>query len=92
METSSSEEVNISCWGRFILMFSQRRKLKNVTRRKRGRKSSACAFKYSPLSYSQNFDDGHDWEMDGHDSPYHAFSSRYVARFSAEATKNTPEV
>ncbi|KAL1546808.1 hypothetical protein AAHA92_23357 [Salvia divinorum] len=87
------EDQMHSCWGRFMLVFSRsrnQRKLKNSSNsnnsscfisfpfsksKERGKQSDA--FRYSPLSYAQNFDDGIEWEAD--DQDFRGFSSRYAA-------------
>ncbi|GMJ15238.1 hypothetical protein HRI_005193000 [Hibiscus trionum] len=80
--SSAKEEVLVvSCWGRLNPWTT--RKLRSLGNRitaafraKRGR--AVGGFKYDPLSYAQNFDDGC-----GDDDPegavYRGFSSRYAA-------------
>ncbi|KAK8552111.1 hypothetical protein V6N13_120534 [Hibiscus sabdariffa] len=78
------EEGLLSCWGRLKLKLPcTKRKIKAL-----GNSITAAfmpkqprpvgGFKYDPLSYAQNFDDGY-----GDDDPwgslYHGFSYRYAA-------------
>ncbi|OVA15239.1 hypothetical protein BVC80_5g24 [Macleaya cordata] len=42
-------------------------------------------FRYDPLSYSQNFDNGSNWDEDGEDYSHRGFSSRFVS--STASTK-----
>lgn len=63
-----------SCWGNLKLMFQWRRK-KRFSKQIRGNK---CSFKYDPLSYAQNFDEGC-LDEDDEDSSFRGFSSRYAA-------------
>ncbi|KAH6764966.1 hypothetical protein C2S52_013975 [Perilla frutescens var. hirtella] len=90
------ESMQVSCWGRFMLTFSRstnQRKLKNGSSSsnfpfsKKKSKKQSNAFRYSPLSYAQNFDDGLEWEADDQDSLFRGFSSRYAAPFSSQSTK-----
>ncbi|MBA0567705.1 hypothetical protein Goklo_005633 [Gossypium klotzschianum] len=98
MERSSSslspnEEQLLSCWGRLKLKLPwTKRKIRSLGhsitaafRAKRPR--PVGGFKYDPLSYAQNFDDGY-----GDDDPegalYHGFSSRYAAPSSRSVTDN----
>lgn len=68
------EKELTSCWGNFKLMFQWRRK-KRFSKQIRGHNSS---FKYDPLSYAQNFDEGC-LDEDNEDSSFRGFSSRYAA-------------
>lgn len=97
--TDDAKEEILSCWGRFMLIFSRprnNRKLKNVGSsstsfsfsKSKKRAQQSGAFRYSPLSYAQNFDDGHEWEADDEEFLYRGFSSRYAAPFSSESTNN----
>lgn len=70
-----------SCWGR-LNPASAWRKLRQWTERRRGRRvrlhlKKRKSFKYDPLSYAQNFDEG-DWDEE--ESPGRGFSSRFTAR------------
>ncbi|KAK8600937.1 hypothetical protein V6N13_059315 [Hibiscus sabdariffa] len=89
MERSSpKEEELLSCWGRFKLKLPwTRRKLRSLGysitaafRAKRAR--PVGGFKYDPLSYAQNFDDGYGYgcaDDDPEGAVYRGFSSRYAA-------------
>lgn len=71
---SKAKEEILSCWGRLKLIISCRRKSK-----KRAQQCSAFSFRYSPMSYAQNFDE---WEEnEDKDSLFPSFSSRYAAPF-----------
>ncbi|PPD89474.1 hypothetical protein GOBAR_DD13594 [Gossypium barbadense] len=86
-----NEEQLLSCWGRLKLKLPwTKRKIRSLGhsitaafRAKRPR--PVGGFKYDPLSYAQNFDDGY-----GDDDPegalYHGFSSRYAAPSSRSVT------
>lgn len=101
--SDDTREEMVSCWGRFKLIFSRSTKLiKNADSgsgsgcinfpfsKSKKRVKHSDAFRYSPLSYAQNFDDGVEWEADDqHDSFFRGFSSRYAAPFSSQST-NTP--
>ncbi|KAK8684031.1 hypothetical protein V6N13_040068 [Hibiscus sabdariffa] len=87
MERSSpKEEELLSCCGRFKLRLpGTRRKLRSlgysITAAFRAKRTRPVGgFKYDPLSYAQNFDDGYGY---GDDDPegavYRGFSSRYAA-------------
>lgn len=101
-DTRSQEMV--SCWGRFKLIFSRSKKLiKNADDSSGGggginfpfskskkRVKHSDAFRYSPLSYAQNFDDGVEWEADDQNDPFFpGFSSRYAAPFSSQSTNTS---
>ncbi|KAI3465173.1 hypothetical protein Pfo_021836, partial [Paulownia fortunei] len=89
-ENTDAKEEMLSCWGRFMLIFSWKRSPKNNRKLKyvgsssttfsfsksKKRAQPSGAFRYSPLSYAQNFDEGHDWETDDQDSLFRGFSSR----------------
>ncbi|CAL9094616.1 unnamed protein product [Musa textilis] len=52
-------ELLLSCWGRLRPASLWRRQRRCTSRRRRCRlRVKRCSFKYDPLSYSQNFDDG----------------------------------
>lgn len=65
LKDSSSNNNNSSSFISFPFLKSK----------KRGKQSEA--FRYSPLSYAQNFDDGIEWEAD--DPDFRGFTSRYAA-------------
>jgi hypothetical protein len=78
METSSSPRrsktsggVLFSCWGHLKLKIPWKRRTNNTYRHVGG-------FRYDPLSYAQNFDDG-TWEEDDEESLGRGFSARYAA-------------
>nr|DAD40873.1 TPA_asm: hypothetical protein HUJ06_015196 [Nelumbo nucifera] len=91
--SSSSEDIDnevglVSCWGQFKLKLSwpkgfdsgrQRngdcnfRAVFGIRQSKRG-----GGFRYDPLSYAQNFDEGC-WDEDNGDSYHRGFSSRFAA-------------
>ncbi|CAA2995321.1 Hypothetical predicted protein [Olea europaea subsp. europaea] len=72
-EEEDKEKFKVSCWGFFKEMFSLL-SLRNRT----NRKLPAGNFRYSPLSYAQNFDEGNN-----EDDSYGSFSSRYAAPSSS---------
>ncbi|KAL2250028.1 UNVERIFIED_CONTAM: hypothetical protein Sindi_2476500 [Sesamum indicum] len=86
---SSPDEEMSSCWGRFILMLSRKsRKAKNSSScfsfsKSKTRAQQFGAFRYSPLSYAQNFDEGHEWEDEDQDAFFRGFSSRYAVPVSS---------
>ncbi|KAJ0967162.1 hypothetical protein J5N97_024079 [Dioscorea zingiberensis] len=65
-----------SCWGKLKHVFPWRRLRRNVRRRRRRVSVKRGSFKYDPLSYSQNFDDGGKDEDEENSS--RGFSSRFV--------------
>ncbi|EHA8590523.1 hypothetical protein COCNU_scaffold019918G000010 [Cocos nucifera] len=66
-----------SCWGSLcgkIRRLGWRRRRRGKLYARRG------SFKYDPLSYSQNFDEGGGWEEEEEaERSYRGFSSRYAA-------------
>ncbi|KAL8490377.1 hypothetical protein ACS0TY_025556 [Phlomoides rotata] len=77
----AKEEI-LSCWGRLKLIISRSRKPKNVPFSKsKNRAQQSGGFRYSPLSYAQNFDNGNERENDDQESLFRRFSSRYAAPF-----------
>ncbi|XVE60641.1 hypothetical protein DITRI_Ditri05aG0144200 [Diplodiscus trichospermus] len=78
------EEELLSCWGRLKLKLPwTKRKIKSlgnsITAAFKAKQSRPVGgFRYDPLSYAQNFDDGcGDDDIEG--SLYRGFSSRYAA-------------
>ncbi|GMI77356.1 hypothetical protein HRI_001404900 [Hibiscus trionum] len=80
MERSSArEEELLSCWGRLKLKLPWRslgNSIRAAFRAKRPR--PVGGFKYDPLSYAQNFDDGNE-DDDPEGAVYRGFSSRFAA-------------
>ncbi|CAI9763015.1 unnamed protein product [Fraxinus pennsylvanica] len=68
-DEGDEERFKVSCWGSFKQMFS-RTSLRNQT----NHKLPPGNFRYSPLGYAQNFDEGNN-----EDDSYGTFSSRYAA-------------
>ncbi|KAK4390851.1 hypothetical protein Sango_2148400 [Sesamum angolense] len=97
------EDEMSSCWGRFVLILSRKR---GPRKSRKAKNSSSCfsfsksgrraqqfgAFRYSPLSYAQNFDEGHEWEDDDQDAFFRGFSSRYAVPVSSSADSNHENV
>ncbi|PON59617.1 hypothetical protein PanWU01x14_158290 [Parasponia andersonii] len=85
---STSGENNeglLSCWGCLKLKVPWKRRTRRYTtaRHVRGSivgKSSAADFRYDPLSYAQNFDEG--WDEDDSELSRRGFSARFVAPLS----------
>ena len=88
---NTAEEGSLSCWGHLKLKLPWTRK--RIDRRPRStnigcdimnilkwRKSPkpVGGFRYDPLSYAQNFDQGC-WDDDNDDDSYRGFSSRFAA-------------
>lgn len=68
-----------SCWGRLKLKLPCIRGLRrHTTTRQRSVGNPGGGFRYDPLSYAQNFDQGWD-EMNDEDSTKRDFSARYAA-------------
>lgn len=68
----------LSCWGCLKLKLPWTARLRRYTNtRQRSIRNPGAGFRYDPLSYAQNFDDGWD-EMD-EDSSKRGFSARYAA-------------
>ncbi|KAK9270421.1 hypothetical protein L1049_026000 [Liquidambar formosana] len=96
-KSSSHQSIDdsklVSCWDRFKLKLPwRRRKGSNTTRKRSVGRNIITAFKtkppkpgggfrYDPLSYSQNFDDGR-LDDDDDDSSYRGFSSRIRCPFN----------
>lgn len=90
------KKLLVSCWDRFKLKFLWRGRSCSSTRKKRvgckscdvtealstRRRKSSISFKYDPLSYAQNFDDGYSVD-ENLDSASRALSSRFPAPFPA---------
>ncbi|KAK7282918.1 hypothetical protein RIF29_12039 [Crotalaria pallida] len=76
MEKSSSSPRSkaeggwLSCWGRL--------KLKLPWAKQRSTYKHVGGFRYDPLSYAQNFDEGN-WVEDDEESLSRGFSARYAA-------------
>ncbi|KAG7971929.1 hypothetical protein I3843_07G159600 [Carya illinoinensis] len=72
------KEGLLSCWGRFKLKLpwtQQRVRSPNTRSRVVGKLGGR--FKYDPLSYAQNFDEG--WDDDDEEVYQRGFSARYAA-------------
>ncbi|OMO50828.1 hypothetical protein CCACVL1_30223 [Corchorus capsularis] len=81
---NTNEEGLLSCWGRLKLKLPcTKRRMRNLGNTitapfKAKNPKPAGGFRYDPLSYAQNFDDGClDDDIEG--SLYRGFSSRYAA-------------
>ncbi|KAL0313935.1 UNVERIFIED_CONTAM: hypothetical protein Sangu_2237900 [Sesamum angustifolium] len=94
IRNNGGKEEIASCWGRFMMLMllcrrskKAHRKLensKNDTSKSKRRAQPSASFRYSPQSYSQNFDEGpREWEDDGQDSLLRGFQSRYAAPYSS---------
>ncbi|KAK7351547.1 hypothetical protein VNO77_11089 [Canavalia gladiata] len=66
---SRSDGGWLSCWGRVKLKFPWAKRTSSY--------KPAGGFRYDPLSYAQNFDEG--WMEDDEESLYRGFSARYAA-------------
>ncbi|CAN6450826.1 unnamed protein product [Victoria cruziana] len=72
-----------SCWGRLRGRLKRWCRLTSeLRRRRRCYKAKPGSFRYDPLSYSQNFDEG-SWEMDEAENQCRG----YMARFALPITK-----
>lgn len=90
----------LSCWGRLKLKLPWRKPIIWRDTRRHARQGSVCfnieaafgaknpkpagGFKYDPLSYAQNFDEGC-WDEGNVDSLSRGFSSRYAAPSSSSS-------
>ncbi|EXC01178.1 hypothetical protein L484_025556 [Morus notabilis] len=83
---STEHEGLFSCWGCLKLKLPWKRS--RITRRYttisrghvRSKSGTGAGFRYDPLSYAQNFDDGCD--ADDRDLSHRGFSARFVAPLS----------
>lgn len=79
----NAEEGLFSCWGclRLKLPWTTRRRTRRyasaIRPRGRGNKHDTGGFRYDPLSYAQNFDEGFD--EDNEEFCQRGFSARYAA-------------
>ncbi|KAL2232043.1 UNVERIFIED_CONTAM: hypothetical protein Sindi_1384300 [Sesamum indicum] len=91
IRSSGGKEEIASCWGRFMMLMllcrrnqKAHRKLENSknheTSKWKRRAQPSASFRYSPQSYSQNFDEG---PRDSQDSSLRSFQSRYAAPYSS---------
>lgn len=78
------KEGLLSCWGRLKLKLPWRRKRVRSphTRSRSGVGTLGGRFKYDPLSYAQNFDEG--WDDDDEEVYQRGFSARYAAPNSSK--------
>lgn len=90
-EEEEEEKGLLSCWGNLKRRFPWRKGRRN-SRRRVGRKiieafkpkrhkRDFSSFRYDPLSYAQNFDDGC-WDEDCEDCSHRGFSARFAVPYS----------
>lgn len=94
-ENCAAKQEMLSCCERFmqmILLKKNHKKLENndktlcFVKSKRSTQPSTASFRYSPKSYSQNFDAGDEWEnKNNQGSSSYSFSSRYAAPYSSNS-------
>ena len=93
-EEEEEEKRSLSCWGNLKLRFPWRkRRRKSPIRQQRRvgwkimeafkpkRSKPFSSFRYDPLSYAQNFDDGC-WDEDCEDCSHRGFSARFAVHSS----------
>ncbi|KAL7175807.1 hypothetical protein ACSBR2_029405 [Camellia fascicularis] len=91
-DDDDDQQELLSCWGRLKLKLKLNLPLERRRRSQRSQRSTvgwnltnifkskqprSAGFRYDPLSYAQNFDEG--WDEDDEDSLHRGFSSRYAA-------------
>lgn len=79
------DEGQLSCWGFLKLKLlpwrrRRRRRFYNTTKLQSKMGKRGCVFKYDPLSYAQNFDEG--LEEYDEESSHLGFSARYATPLS----------
>lgn len=78
----------LSCWGKLKHVFPWRKLRRHVRRRHSRVPVKRGSFKYDPLSYAQNFDDGGKDE-DEENLSSRGFSSRFVALNASTSIKQS---